>query len=321
MLSDLHRLGKPTIRRASTYDTTGGNCDRFLLAPSQKMDLKIDGAGCIRHIWFTLRSDDPGYLAKTRLRMYWDGSDVPAVDCPFGDFFCLGHGDVADVVSDAVCVSIAPHIETPPGQAAFNCYFPMPFANGARVELENGCSADLIWYAHVDYEAYVSAAQVEGSGRFHAVYLREQTEPEDNPLNITGDGNYVILDTKGEGHFVGCCLSTRVEPTDPGKWWEGDDMIFVDGEPWPPAIHGTGTEDYFGNAWGFRRQFSTPYYGVSYMRKRPGDGYKDGLFTVYRFHVLDPIAFRKSIRVTVEHGHGNDAGNAFSSVAYYYLRP
>jgi len=35
-------------------------------------------------------------------------------------------------------------------------------------------------------------------------------------------------------------------------------MWFVDGESWPPAIHGTGLEDYFGNAWGFQDEFNYP---------------------------------------------------------------
>lgn len=321
MLHDLHRLGKPALRRVSTFNPSGGNEDRILLPPGSSGSLSIPGCGCIRHIWFTLRSADLRYLEKARLRMYWDGDSEPAVDCPFGDFFCLGHSEVRDVVSDAICVSIAPHVAVPPGQAAFNCYFPMPFSDGARVELKNGCSEDLTWYAHVDYQVYDSPEQVRDTGRFHAVYLLERTQPEECNLNTTGNGNYVILEASGEGHYVGCCLSVKVDPADPGKWWEGDDMIFVDGETWPPAIHGTGTEDYFCNAWGFRREFCTPYYGVSYQKKRFGDGYKDGLFTVYRFHIPDPISFNSRIRVTVEHGHANDAGNDFSSVAYYYLKP
>lgn len=28
-------------------------------------------------------------------------------------------------------------------------------------------------------------------------------------------------------------------------------MFFIDGEEWPPSLHGTGTEDYFNAPWGF----------------------------------------------------------------------
>lgn len=323
---DLARLGKPVMKRASTFDKTGGNDDRFTLAPGEVGKLEMDGAGSIKHIWFTLNSQDPGYLRKARLRMYWDGSREAAVDSPFGDFFCLGHGEVNDVVSSMVCVTKAPHYEAPPGAAAFNCYFPMPFASGAVVEVENGGSSELILYAHIDYE---SAQAVAGMGRFHARYMSEKTTPVSNPpyiekgnaketINPSGEENYVILDVQGEGHYVGCCLSVNSREEDAGKWYEGDDMIFVDGEPWPPAIHGTGTEDYFNNAWGFRREFNTPYYGCSYLRKRDTDSYFNGLFSVYRFHVTDPVSFKESIKVTVEHGHANDAANQYSSVAYWY---
>lgn len=328
-VDDLAKLGKPTLKRASTFDKTGGNNDRLTLAPGEVGKLEIAGTGNVKHVWFTLKSDDPDYLRKTRLKMYWDGAAEPAVDSPFGDFFCLGHGEVNDVVSSMICVSKAPHIATPPGAAAFNCYFPMPFANGAVVEVANGGKSELICYAQVDYEAYDSPAWVNGMGRFHARYLTEKTTPVTNPpylekdgnkepINPGGEENYVILDTRGEGHYVGCCLSVDSRKEEPGKWYEGDDMIFVDGEPWPPAIHGTGTEDYFNNAWGVRREFNTPYYGCSYLKKRDTDDYFNGLFSVYRFHVVDPISFKKSIKVTIEHGHANDAGNQYSSVAYWY---
>jgi hypothetical protein len=198
----------------------------------------------------------------------------------------------------------------------------MPFASGARIEVANGCSADMILYAHVDYESYDSPDVVAGQGRFHAHYNLEMTSAAaDTKFNVTGEDNYVILDVEGDGHLVGCNMSVNAQPGQAGKWWEGDDMIFVDGEAWPPAIHGTGTEDYFGNAWGVRHMANTPYYGVSFMKKHPGDGYTEGLFTCYRFHIPDPIPFRKSIRVTMEHGHANDAENEFSSVAYWYQAP
>jgi hypothetical protein len=53
------------------------------------------------------------------------------------------------------------------------------------------------------------------------------------------DHNYVILETQGRGHYIGCNLSVT---NTTGNWWgEGDDMIWVDGYKWPPDLHGTGT--------------------------------------------------------------------------------
>jgi len=90
----------------------------------------------------------------------------------------------------------------------------------------------------------------------------------------------------------------------------------VDGEKWPPSLHGTGTEDYFCEAWGFPSgEYSAPYHGVSLGKDVIG---YSGKWSVYRFHIEDPVYFRKSIRVTIEHGHANDQGNDYSSVAYWY---
>ena len=99
------------------------------------------------------------------------------------------------------------------------------------------------------------------------------------------------------------------------NWYgEGDDMIFIDGESWPPSLHGTGTEDYFNMAYGPAVPFSTPYYGITL----PGGRNWSGKISLYRFHIEDPIHFQKSIRVTIEHGHANRRSDDYSSTAYWY---
>ena len=96
-------------------------------------------------------------------------------------------------------------------------------------------------------------------------------------------------------------------------------MIWVDGEP-KPSIHGTGTEDYFGGAWGFRREYNMPHHGVSYLEKVPErKAWQAGRFTMYRFHERDPIPFRKSLRMAIERGHENGRSDCeYTSVAYWY---
>ena len=98
-----------------------------------------------------------------------------------------------------------------------------------------------------------------------------------------------------------------------GWWGEGDDMIFVDGES-APSLHGTGSEDYFSDAWGMRES-SGLFYGCPLQEEDFQAGAKA---SVYRFHIPDPIPFRKSIRVTIEHGHANDRADYDSSTAYWY---
>ncbi|MGZ7066111.1 MAG: glycoside hydrolase family 172 protein, partial [Candidatus Aminicenantales bacterium] len=138
---------------------------------------------------------------------------------------------------------------------------------------------------------------------FHAQYRQE--------FPCVGQKNYVILDAAGAGHYVGCNLSVLQRTM--GWWGEGDDMIYVDGEA-TPSLHGTGSEDYFSDAWGMR-EGERLFYGCPLQEEDFQSGAKA---TVYRFHIPDPVPFKKSIRVTIEHGHGNDRSDYYSSVAYWY---
>jgi hypothetical protein len=103
----------------------------------------------------------------------------------------------------------------------------------------------------------------------------------------------------------------------PGVMWygEGDDMFFIDGEKWPPSLHGTGTEDYFNTSWSPNELFQHPYYG--YGRVPSETGWL-GRTHVYRFHVSDPVYFDKSLRFSIEHGHDDNLTLDLSSVAYWY---
>ena len=98
-----------------------------------------------------------------------------------------------------------------------------------------------------------------------------------------------------------------------GTWWgEGDDMIWVDGYKWPPDLHGTGSEDYFNQAWGMQPN--------SFLRNGSSI-YEDdtgGYQTSYVFHLENPVRYQNEIKVTIEHGHANHLANEMSSVAYWY---
>ncbi len=164
--------------------------------------------------------------------------------------------------------------------------------------------------------------------------------------NIGGKENYVILEAEGIGHYVGCNLNfhnlrvgSEVEWPENKAWplsreeeksatpedrmaffkvfnWygEGDDMIFIDGEEWPPTLHGTGTEDYFNTAYCPAVKYDSLYHGLTL----PGGPNWSGKSSYYRFHIEDPIHFRKSIKVTIEHGHNNHRSDDISSTAYWY---
>ncbi|HCR19550.1 MAG TPA: hypothetical protein DIU35_18890, partial [Candidatus Latescibacteria bacterium] len=60
----------------------------------------IEGPGAIQQIWLT----PTGHWRYSILRMYWDDSELPAVECPVGDFFACGWGRYAQGSSLPVCV-------------------------------------------------------------------------------------------------------------------------------------------------------------------------------------------------------------------------
>lgn len=340
-LSHLACLRNAQSRRASSFDRTGGNRDFWAALPGETLRLaEIDGAGCIRHIWMTIGGDNETTLGQRLvLRMYWDGEAAPSVEAPVGDFFGMGFGMFKDFVS-------APLQMSPAGGRGMNCWFPMPFCESARIEITNEGQGEHHIYFYIDYEQFHSPEQlaaVMGSvdvsevGYFHAQWRRENPtdgwmDPSrraelhadiwkvwqsDEARNQTGEGNYTILAAVGRGHYVGCNLHIDCFDRQVNDWYgEGDDMIFIDGDA-APTIHGTGTEDYFCMAYCPRTEYSAPYHGLilySGTEEWPWRGKN----SMYRYHVEDPIHFRESIRVTIEHGHGNKLTNDYSSTAYWY---
>lgn len=313
--------------RSSSFDRSGGNADFVTIPPGKTAVLAdIKGPGCITHIWITLGSPDPFILRNALIRMSWDGEKSPSVLVPLGDFFGVGHCRTVNFSTPVLSMA-------PQDGKAFNCWFPMPFSAGARIEVVNESAQPIgSIYFYVDYDSFRSASEVSGLGRFHAQWRRENPcdgkSWDDYSLkydqgwdgrggkNRTGDGNYTILDAVGRGHYVGCHLDifNRRNTTEHNWYGEGDDMIFVDGEKWPPAIHGTGTEDYFGMAWCPTQFYNGDYNGLLI----PGGPNWEGQISCYRYHIVDPIRFRKSIRVTIEHGHNNRRSDDYSSTAYWY---
>jgi hypothetical protein len=102
---------------------------------------------------------------------------------------------------------------------------------------------------------------------------------------------------------------------------EGEIKFFLDSDPEYPTICGTGTEDYFGGAWGFGDTFSTPFLGYPLWRKEPGEVPKHGL---YRWHIMDPIRFRERLHVTIQalgwwpNGRFQPLEDDIASVGYWY---
>jgi hypothetical protein len=319
LLSSLTRVKKARSLRASSWDTTGRNADAWRIAAGETRVLAdIKGPGCINHIWMT---QGRGYR-NVLLRIFWDDEAHPSVLCPLGDFFGLGHEIVNSYDSLLFSASTNQNNKFNTG-CALNCYVQMPFNQSARIELVNEGDEAHGQYFYIDYECYEQSLD-EDVAYFHAQFRRENpcdgwgheikvNTPEANIVNteqLAWDNNYLILETEGRGHYIGCNLSvTNFQ----GTWWgEGDDMIWVDGYKWPPDLHGTGSEDYLNQAWGM--QPNAFRHNGSSIFEHHTKGYQ----TSYVFHLENPVRFEKEIRVTIEHGHGNHLRNDMSSVAYWY---
>jgi hypothetical protein len=216
---------------------------------------------------------------------------------------------------------------SPSNGRGFNCFFSIPFADGAKIEITNECEGPCNIYFYIDYEEYDELE--EGLGRFHAQWRRENpTQGWGEGLdereeiwptpNLDGAGNYIILEAEGKGHYVGCHVEVDCFERPPIDWYgEGDDMIFIDGEPWPPRLHGSGTEDYFNMAYCPKEEYCAPYHGLTVYSGTEEWPWK-GKNSLYRFHIEDPIYFEKSIKVTIEHGHANNLSVDYSSTSYWY---
>jgi len=265
---------------------------------------EINGSGAIQHIWMT----PTGNWRFSILRIYWDDETEPSVECPVGDFFCMGWGEYAPLSSLAVCVN--------PG-SAFNCYWPMPFHRKCRITMENINDADaMTLYYQIDYTLTEVPAD---AAYFHAQYRR--SNPNTSSIFTITDG------IRGKGQFVGVYLAWGVNNN--GWWGEGEIKFYLDGDKEFPTICGTGTEDYFCGSYNFDRngkytEFCTPYSGLVQVI-RPDGAYKSQQrFGLYRWHITDPIRFEKDLRITIQDLGWHQGGrylkqqSDISSVCFWY---
>lgn len=325
-LSNLAQIVPARSKRISSYDRSGGNGDNIQIAVGEdRVIAEMSGAGIVKHIWITIASKDEWHRRNLVLRMYWDGQEHPSVEAPIGEFFGQGWGKKYNFIS-------LPLAAAPAGGNALVCYFPMPYGNGARITVENqGTEPVDAFYYYLDYEEHDSIPDT--MGRFHAQYRQEFTKPEgqvddkENEWSVFGEfsknpsdeDNYVFVHAEGTGHYVG--VNYYILNPSPIWYGEGDDMFLVDGEPWPGSAHGTGTEDYFNQSWCPDEHYCHPYFGTAYAPGRENNDPRFGWLGhthVYRFHLEDPIRFSKSLRASIEHGHGNCLSLDLASVAYWY---
>jgi len=250
----------------------------------------LEGAGRIDRLVVRASSDDVRALRRGILKAYWDGQETPSVWAPLADFFGNGFGD-ARFTSLYVGMT----------DEGYYCSLPMPFADGARLEIENGSSKPLTIQAEVTWRT--TAQPGADVGRLCTQWRHE----------IATEGRlYTILDVKGRGKYIGLNLS--VQGVADISYLEGNEQFFVDGEE-APSIIGTGTEDFFNGGWYYKTGvFDLPLHGLVIKDKTRT--------TQYRYQLPDAVGFAESLVAKIEHGTNNiHLDDDYSSIAYFYMAP
>lgn len=273
---------------------TGASCARDLgptwkispsvdIKPGETFNLaSIDTPGKITHFWITTHKDNWRTLL---FRAYWDDSQFPAIEVPYGDFFCNGWGEFAQVNSQPIAAN--PH-------GGFNSYWPMPFRQSAKLTLENTSKVDVRVYYQITYEIGGDYSQ---DAYLHAQWRRSQ------PLEYMKT-HTLLGEISGAGQYVGTYIAWGVNSN--GWWGEGEIKFYLDSDREYPTICGTGTEDYFGGAWNFDipgkgyTEYSTQYLGMPQVIKPDGLYFSQQRFGLYRWHLLDPIYFSQHLRVEIQ---------------------
>lgn len=254
-------------------------------ANSARTIADIDGPGAIQHIWMTVH---PTQWRRLLLRCYWDREETPSIEVPLGDFFASGWCERVNIASLPIAVNPA---------GGFNSYWEMPFRKHCRIDVVNLAPEPLpppYFYYSIDY---VLTDVPEDRAYLHAQFRRS------NPLPYMED--HVLLDgVRGQGQYVGTYLAWGVNNN--GWWGEGEIKFYLDGDTDWPTICGTGTEDYFGGAWNFEHPqgqygaFSTAYLGLPQVIRPDGLYRSQQRFGMYRWHIPDPIRFKRDLRVTIQ---------------------
>lgn len=239
--------------------------------------LDIKGAGTIRRIWMTVNDRSPEMLRSLRIDMYWDGAQTPAVSVPMGDFFSISHGRIMPFENAL--------FSSPEGRS-FNCFIPMPFRKSARITVTNESDRRLdLFFYDVDFER--TDVLPADALYFHCHWRRELK-------TALGKDFDLLPKVTGRGRLLGVNFGLITAPEYGKSWWgEGEVKMYTDGDGELPTIVGTGSEDYVGSGWGLGK----------FIQRTQGCPVADdstGYWSLYRFHLDDPLYFSREMRATIQ---------------------
>lgn len=238
----------------------------------------------------------PAAVRGVVLAMEFDGEKT--VECPIGDFFGMAPGLIP-------YESLPVGVREPPNLYGWS-HWRLPFRRSAVVRARN-------WSGQpVSLKGVFAVTDWTWDDRsllFHAKWRIQRGIPT-RPFS-----DWTHLECEGSGRFVGGHLHyiNAVK----GWWGEGDEKIFVDGEAFPSTF-GTGTEDYYGYAWGNPQRFVHAYHNQPHV-DGPGTY---GNVSNNRWHIIDDIPFTKSFKFDLEQWQWAENVKATrAAVSYWYARP
>ncbi|MCX7867485.1 MAG: DUF2961 domain-containing protein [Limisphaera sp.] len=282
-------------------DSLGRDTFEGILGPGDGHALRRTGPAAITFLRARVegltRPADEEALRELVLEITWDDEARPAVWSPLGDFFGTAPG-------------ANPYRSLPCGLTEdgwFYAQWYMPFGRSAEVRLLNeGAQPRKV---HLEVFTERLRRPPESYGRFHAKWHRD----EFLPTEATRELDWPLLKTRGRGRYVGAMLHVW-NPR--GGWWgEGDEKFFVDGEPFPSTF-GTGSEDYFGYAWGCPDLFQHAYHNQT-----RNDGNNKGHISVNRWHIAEQVPFQESFEAYLEKYFSNGRPTLYAATVYWYLAP
>jgi D-arabinan exo alpha-(1,3)/(1,5)-arabinofuranosidase (non-reducing end) len=288
----------------SGVDTTGKLSASLTgtLKPGETKQLALSGPAAVSQITLQIEALDLRQaLRSTVLEMQFDGE--PCIWCPVGDFFGSGY-DISPYQSWYTKVG---------EDGTMQCFWVMPFQKNCKLTLRNvGQEPVEIKTCEVEAGAW---KWNDRSMHFHSTWFELQgVETVTNPGALAGAFDVNFVTVEGSGIYVGDTLTLYNGM--PIWWGEGDEKIFVDGEAFPSHF-GTGTEDYYGYAWGNPNYFAAPFHAQPYGR---GAQARD-MVVNSRYRSLDGIPFHQSLQMDMELWHWRRCKMNYAPTTFWYARP
>ncbi|OBJ17324.1 glycoside hydrolase family 172 protein [Mycobacterium colombiense] len=272
------------------------------------------GSASISELRLQLPEQAAEQLDGLRLQVEFDGRTL--VDSPLGEFFGAGLG-ANPVRSLMFGTSVQPD-----GSLVLCDWWPMPFAQAARVTLVNAGAGPVTGIvSDVATAPDAQWAPALTSGRAGYFTARSHAGP------TAAGQDWVFAEEQGRGKFVGVSHTirgyrTRTAFSDDAPYFlEGAERVYTDGAA-SPQWYGTGTEDLYEGGWYFKNgtHFSDPLNGQPDQRTATG-GCADYCVAVYRIMLADAIGYHSGIRFGIEHGKRNMVEPDYSSTAFLYTQP